>query len=340
MIQRLGRHTLIGGDCLTHLAEFRPCSLDAIIGDPPYGLGFMGKGWDALPPGPLFAERALRALKPGAYCVLAGGTRTIHRLTVALEDAGFEIRDQLHWLYWQGFPKSLNIGDGFGTALKPAVEPFVVARKPLEGTVAANVIKWGTGAINVDAGRHPYGCPSWPGSKEAPGRRALPDHWGDRWRSAGGQPEYHATPRIKDPCSHPLGRWPANVYHCPKPSTAEREAGCEELRQCSAGELTGGRTAGSAGLNNPRAGAGRTSQGRGNTHPTVKPIKLMRQLVRLFCPPGGLLCDPFAGSGTTLLAAEKSALRHRCIAIERSPKYWPIIAARYRAHTRQNTLDL
>ena len=146
-----------------------PDSVDAIVCDPPYGLGFMSKKWDALPPGEDWARLCLRVLKPGGHLVAFGGTRTVHRLTTAIEDGGFEIRDMVSWLYWSGFPKSLDVSQaidraapatedartwqGFGTALKPSQEPAVLARKPFGGTVAGCVLEHGTGALNIDGCR-------------------------------------------------------------------------------------------------------------------------------------------------------------------------------------------
>jgi DNA modification methylase len=152
---------IICGDCLEEMAKMESNSIDSIVTDPPYGLSFMGKDWDYGIPGIHFWVEALRVAKPGCHLLAFGGTRTFHRLACAIEDSGWEIRDCLGWIYGSGFPKSHNLkGDheGLGTALKPAWEPIIMARKPLDGTVAANVQKWGTGAINV------YGCrvgPSW-----------------------------------------------------------------------------------------------------------------------------------------------------------------------------------
>jgi len=385
-MMELGRHVLHCGDCLAVMATLEPESVDAVVTDPPYGLGFMGKAWDALPPGRDWADACLRVLKPGGHLVAFGGQRTIHRLTCALEDAGWEIRDQIQWVTWQGFPKSLDVSraiddaagavrevvgrhsgvpgltaasgwndgpftrgevgtitapatpearqwSGWGTALKPAAEPAVLARKPLDGTVAANVLKWGTGGLNLDACRYRPGDMAWPGPGDEVG--SYPKGPGGNTYTVGAGPD---GTRGKPCDGHPNGRFPANVYHCPKASTAEREAGCEALRQRSAGELTGGRAEGSAGLDCPRTGAGRSSHGRGNHHPTVKPLALMRWLVRLVTPPGGLVLEPFAGSGTTLLACE--AERVRCLAIEREPDYCEIIRARWMASTRQRGLEL
>lgn len=189
MLQSLTSRTwLYSGSCLDLLDHMPPNSIDAVVTDPPYGLEFMGKDWDGADgfrralnaadverdsvfgrmskrgpeykAGHLFQEftfawasKVIRVIKPGAHLVSFGGARTYHRMACAIEDAGFEIRDQVQWLYGQGFPKSKNIGDGFGTALKPASEPIVLARKPLEGTVVENVARWGTGALNIDGCR-------------------------------------------------------------------------------------------------------------------------------------------------------------------------------------------
>jgi len=350
-----------------------PESVDAIVCDPPYGLGFMSKKWDALPPGVDWARLCLRVLKPGGHLVAFGGTRTVHRLATAIEDAQFEIRDMVSWLYWSGFPKSLDVskaidreagaerevvgtgqswnrpdsktGDvarmnvspgtydltapateaakkwnGYGTALKPAQEPAVLARKPLTGTVAANVLEHNTGALNIDGCRFAYGDEAWPGPGDAQtdrpnGATAI---WGENMQSGTGG-------------GHDLGRWPANIYAHPKASRSEREAGCERLPGRTGAEATD-RTAGSAGLDNPRAGAGRTADRVKNHHPTVKPIGVMRWLVKLTGghPGESVILDPFMGSGTTGCAAVLEGFDF--IGIEREPEYMQICEARIRHH--------
>lgn len=363
--------TLYRGDCLDVLAAMEPDSVDAIVCDPPYGLGFMGKRWDALPPGEDWARLCLRVLKPGGHLVAFGGTRTVHRLATAIEDGGFEIRDLVSWLYWSGFPKSKNVAlsidkgeghpnrgraiptastyqasdteqahkltsnpvgpyepqseaakkwDGYGTALKPAQEPAVLARKPLAGTVAGNVLQHGTGALNIDGCRFAYGDSAWPG----PG-----DEWNDNRetgpQSSGSVPWSSGT---KD--AHEIGRWPANIYAHPKASRSEREAGCERLPGRTGAEATD-RTAGSAGLDNPRAGAGRTADRVRNHHPTVKPIGVMRWLCKLTGGQrGSVILDPFMGSGTTGCAAVLEGFDF--IGIEREPEYMQICEARIRHH--------
>jgi len=353
------------GDCLEYLESLPENSVDAIVTDPPYGLspdgkartwddlkekrgrgGFMGRAWDSAVPGVTWARACLRVLKPGGHLIAFASTRTIHRLTVSVEDAGFEIRDQISWIQYQGFPKSLDCSkaidqhhgaerevvgqhagvpgmkkdagwndgpwlrgevgsitapatadakkwEGWGTALKPSQEPAILARKPLEGTVAENVLKWGVGGLNVDACRYAYGDPAWPGSKEEIGDRAS-GGWNDSFVNGSSKKRVETL--------DPGGRWPANIYQCPKASRSEREAGCEDLPGRS-GAAAVERKEGSAGLNNPRAGAGRTAESVCNSHPTVKPIELMRWLVRLVTPEGGTVLDPFTGSGTTGIAA-------------------------------------
>ena len=297
-------------------------SIDAIVTDPPYGLGFMGKAWDALPPGRPWAEEALRLLKPGGHLVAFGGTRTYHRLACAIEDAGFELRDSVGWVYYSGFPKSLDVSKaidaaageatpeaaawaGWGTALKPAYEPAVLARRPLEGTVAANVLAHGTGALHIDACRIAPGDRAWVGPDD--GADALEaKHTSTQglargftasvvYGGGGGKP-------AADPHAHPLGRWPANLYYTPKAPRRERERGTDGLPTRTGAEATE-RAPGSDGLANPRTGAGRTAANVANHHPTVKPVRLMRWLVRLVAPPDAILLDPFLGSGTTGIAA-------------------------------------
>ena len=366
--------TLYRGDCLDVLAAMEPDSVDAIVCDPPYGLGFMGRKWDALPPGVDWARLCLRVLKPGGHLVAFGGTRTVHRLATAIEDAQFEIRDMISWNYYSGFPKSKNVAlsidkgeghpnrgraiptastyqasdteqankltsnpvgpyeprseaakkwNGYGTALKPAQEPAVLARKPLTGTVAGNVLQHGTGALNIDGCRFAYGDEAWPGPGD--------DYSGSVFV---GQPDkfngFSSAGSDITANGHELGRWPANIYAHPKASRSEREAGCERLPGRTGAEATD-RTAGSAGLDNPRAGAGRTADRVKNHHPTVKPIGVMRWLCKLTGGQrGSVILDPFMGSGTTGCAAVLEGFDF--IGIEREPEYMQICEARIRHH--------
>jgi site-specific DNA-methyltransferase (adenine-specific) len=388
------------GDCLDVLRELPDQSVDAGVTDPPYELAFMGKKWDASGVAysvPLWSE-VLRVLKPGGHLLAFGGTRTSHRMVCAIEDAGFVVRDSLHWMYGQGFPKSANQGGGFGTALKPAHEPICLARKPLVGTVAANVCQHGTGAINVDgcrvgtestvshhtaemgyhggnlADEYQTGSTAgrWPpnlllshaadcervGVREVkaatnPGCPAGATHNGTRGYMAG-------TAKGFD-YADANGREPVPVYRCaPGCPVAElgRQSGesreTAHNRGATHGRIYGGgkgleglpdgirgqSDTGTAARFFPQfeytdadwfpfryvAKASRRERGAGNDHPTVKPIALMRWLVRLVTPPGGLVLDPFAGSGTTLLAALQEGFR--TIGCEKEAHYCDLAAAR------------
>ena len=291
------------GDCLDVMAALPEAIAAAVITDPPYGLSFMGKAWDHAVPGAPFWEAALRVAKPGAHLVAFGGTRTYHRLTCAIEDAGWEIRDCIMWLYGTGFPKSHNGAHG-GTALKPGWEPVIVARKKLDGTVAESFAKWGTGGVDVDAGRV-AGPPSTGGATRATALGVMND---DGWN-----PKPGAIDRTMA-----SGRWPANVI-------LDEEAGAmldEQSGKMKPGEMPAkragigfkGQSAGTTGerIVLDSGGASRffycakaspRERGEGNDHPTVKPLSLMRYLVRLFAPSGGVVLDPFAGSGSTGVAA-------------------------------------
>lgn len=215
--------------------------------------------------------------------------------------------------------------EGWGTALKPSIEPALLIRKPLSGTVAANVLRYGTGGLNVDGCRYPFGDPGWPGPQENSylGRPGAGSGLG-----SGAGAEIYGARGGRDGSLSPgmeIGRWPANVYACPKASTAERERGCEGLPAWSAGQLVD-RREGSAGMNNPRAGAGRTSKGRCNKHPCVKPVRLLRWLSRLVTAPGGTVLDPFAGSGSCGVAAVLEGFDY--LGAELEADYQPIAEAR------------
>ena len=193
-------HELYHGNCLDILRTMPDCSIDAVVTDPPYGLSFMGKKWDYDVPSTEIWAECLRVLKPGGYLLAFAGTRTQHRMAVRIEDAGFEIRDMLAWMYGSGFPKSHNLDgehQGWGTALKPAMEPITMARKPFKGTVADNVQMHGTGAINID------GC-----------RIETADSWKLMRGSVVGLDGGFLKHKKEIPRhSNDLGRWPANVLH-------------------------------------------------------------------------------------------------------------------------------
>lgn len=407
---------LQNGDCLDEMRDLADDCVDSIVTDPPYGLNFMGKDFDnpkmmgqavvmhgglqRYPKGEkrtgyadcdmlmfqdymttIFAE-ALRVAKPGAHLLAFGGTRTYHRLACAIEDAGWEIRDCIMWVYGSGFPKSMDVakaidkamgaertevigtrhrnvkpfdddngwnannttGDfqytapatpeaaawnGWGTCLKPACEPIVVARKPLEGTVAANVLKYGTGAINIDGCRVPT-----EEVIETNGNRDSSKVYG----------KYNGmTPRQSE--GQKLGRFPANLIHDGSDDVIalfpESKGQCGTVKGTEPsrtgtngiyGNYNGQNTmlprgdTGSAARFFYCAKASRSERGEGNIHPTVKPLALMRYLVRLVTRKGGVVLDPFMGSGTTGIAAIQEGMNF--IGIEKDPHYYEIAQRR------------
>lgn len=397
------RARLLLGDCRDSMRAMDAESIDAIVSDPPYGLSFMGKGWDHGVPGQDFWIEALRVAKPGAHLLAFGGTRTFYRLVVAIEDAGWEIRDCLMWVYGSGFPKSLDVSkaidkaagaereivgkdllkwrdatkyvgekyskmrqsdyetkasitapatdaakawQGWGTALKPAYEPIIMARKPLTSTVAANVLKHGTGAINVDgcrvgSSRRVNSSTGTPGAGRS--RKCNQVDRGDG-KTADGRNlanliAYGDRSKNRRP-QEVIGRWPANVLHdgsdevtglmgdaarffyCAKASKADRDEGCDGLTTQKQDET---RNEGDPGGDNPRnRGAGE----RSNHHPTVKPTDLMRYLCRLVTAPGGTVLDPFMGSGSTGKAATLEGFSF--VGCELQPEYMAIAKARIR----------
>jgi DNA modification methylase len=381
---------LFNGDCREVLAALPDHSVDAVVSDPPYGLSFMGKRWDYDVPSVEVWQQCLRVLKPGGHLLAFAGTRTQHRMACRIEDAGFEIRDMIAWVYGSGFPKSLDVSkaidkaagaerevvgtrpltgkarilsgadynggysdeyrgsdkdykeaysitapateaakqwQGWGTALKPSLEPITLARKPLEGTVAANVLQHGTGAINVDGcrleGQHTY----------TPRLTSNANMNDDGWQRIGQSADSVTA----------SGRWPANFIHDGSkevtglfPTTAPARSGNRgkgidgpTFRHAS-GEEIGVRGHNDLGGSAARffycAKTSQSERGKGNNHPTVKPIDLMRYLCRMVTPPGGVVLDPFAGSGSTLLAARREGFR--AIGIELSEEYCGIIRSR------------
>lgn len=365
-------YQLYNDDCLNALKSMPENSVDSVVTDPPYGLSFMGRKWDYDVPGVEIWAECLRVLKPGGHLLAFAGTRTQHRMAVKIEDAGFEIRDMIAWVYGSGFPKSLDVskaidkaagGDrevlgvarrsnargqvtnkvnwvrdveynitapateaahqwqGWGTALKPALEPITVARKPLIGTVAANVLEYGTGAINIDGcriPRDPDDVSGWSasGSNESENR------------SMSGK-NYNRAPKPDAD-----GRWPANFIHdngdevtallggasrffyCAKASKRDRDEGLELWEKRNNMRVNGPRESEEA----------KHATKLANFHPTVKPTDLMRYLCRLVTQPGGVVLDPFMGSGSTGKAAILEGFRF--IGIEREPEYFQIAEAR------------
>lgn len=318
--------TVLQGDSLQLLATVAPASVDAVVCDPPYGIDFCGHAWDGqairhaaagLGPGKLapneafeawsqvWAAGCLRALKPGAHLAAFGSPRTFHRLGCALEQAGFELRDTLLWLYGTGMPKSRHLPGGRATQLKPAYEPILLARKPLDGTVEHNHARHGTGALNTDAcrvdGRFPANV-ILAHDPDCTDEQCTPD----------------CPVRLVDQAARPTrarGAWPiSRLFYCPKASRRERDAGCEQLPRRHLDLF-------------PNAqGAGQHPPPTANPHPTVKPLALMRWLVRLIVPQDGLVLDPFCGSGSTGCAAALE--QRRFLGIELDADYAEIARAR------------
>lgn len=334
---------IILGDSLIKLRDLPTSTVDAVATDGPYEMGFMNRSWDktGIVNDPLFWGEVLRVLKPGAHLINFGGTRTFHRMASAVEDAGFEIRDMLAWMYGQGFPKSLNLkGEwkGYGTALKPSHEPITLARKPLEKglTVAQNVLKWGVGGINVDATRI--------GTEQVESGRA-------------GRGECESGAFGKKPVDTPkafaTGRWPANVLLDEEAAAMlDEQSGhlqsSKRKPQANSGhqnKYVGGEIerkvqrvdydgAGGASRFFYVAKTSKRERGEGNNHPTVKPIRLMEYLCKLICPPGGVILDPFLGSGSTGCAAVK--LGYQFIGIEREAEYVEIARKRIEYWQKQS----
>lgn len=419
------------GNCLEVLKGMPGDSVDSIVTDPPYGLSFMGKKWDYDVPDQAIWEECLRVLKPGGHLLAFAGTRTQHRMAVRIEDAGFEIRDMIAWVYGSGFPKSMDVSkaidkmdaadarrerqlrftewmrstgltsaeidritgtnmgghyttaasqpsiatrdhfeklrphfgvdvpewveqlvdertvesenfkrrevvgrsssgiaggsgkhagedgaygfgaefnitapatddarqwQGWGTALKPAIEPITVARKPLKGTVAANVLEWGTGAINIDGGRV-AGLDAW--TRRTPYKDNIK---GGQLHAVKSESTYACGPQA----GNELGRWPANLIHDGSDETTGFLGAAARFFYC--------------------AKAGKKDRGEGNIHPTVKPTDLMAYLCRLVTPPGGVVLDPFMGSGSTGKAAMREGFLF--IGIEMNADYLAIAEAR------------
>lgn len=342
---------LMHGDCLEVLRTLPDNSVDSVVTDPPYGLSFMGKKWDYDVPAVEVWAECLRVLKPGGHLLAFAGTRTQHRMAVRIEDAGFEIRDMIAWVYGSGFPKSLDVSkaidkaagheqqivgmksdvdgrkrwnelsggksDGFsgklnvsrtitapatdaarqwqgwGTALKPALEPITMARKPLsEGTVAANVLAHGTGGLNVDGCR--VGCEARPVMVRTETVVSATSMSGQStWATSSGE-------------LTTSGRWPANLIHDGSEEPCALLGDAARFFYC--------------------AKASKRDRDEANIHPTVKPTDLMRYLCRLVTPPGGVVLDPFMGSGSTGKAAMLEGFQF--IGIEREAEYLEIARAR------------
>lgn len=315
---------MIPGDCIEQLVELPTASVDAVVTDPPYGIGFLGAEWDGSAIRKvvgarhrrlsaneafqawcaLWAVECLRALKPGAHLLAFGWPRNAHRLACAFEDVGFELRDTLMWLYGTGVPESRRLPGGRATALSPAHEPILLARRPLDGTVLYNVELYGTGALNTEACRVGGRYPANVALSHSPSCRseccqddcavALVDAAANRNRAKSAR------------------RPGSRLFYCTKANRRERDAGCERLSRHTFDLFPYDHRRSPAPTANP--------------HPTVKPLELMRWLVRLSCPADGLVLDPFCGSGSTGAAAVLEG--RRFIGIERDPGYVAIAQAR------------
>lgn len=348
--------SLFNDDCLAVLRTLPDNSIDSIVTDPPYGLsrtpdmqevlshwmvgddyqhrggGFMGKSWDSFVPGPSVWKECLRVLKPGGYLLAFFGARTQDLGTIAIRLAGFDIRDSIAWMYASGFPKSMNMlrateplrgtdcyreltgkeeqYKGMGSALKPAHEPITVARKPFKGPLGKNFLVNGTGALNIDACRVPFASEADELESKAKNQHASR---GNSGRS--GNVYHDMGQHVRDNYDAP-GRWPANLIHDGSPEVLALfpDAGSSTARffYC------------------PKASQEERHEGvyadKGNHHPTVKPVALMEYLCRLVTPAGGLVLDPFMGSGTTGKAAIREGFHF--IGIEQNESYFAIAQER------------
>jgi DNA modification methylase len=430
----MGEVKLLLGDCLDKLKELEDNSVDSVVTDPPYEIGFMGKGWDdsGIANNPELWKEVLRVLKPGGHLLSFSHSRTYHRQAVAVEDAGFEIRDQIMWIYGSGFPKSHNIGkavdklegnerevvdtkeqtgakfkewsndpnetrwhnqgfnkvdgkqfditkgnsdwEGWGTALKPAHEPIVMARKPFKGSVAENVLEWGTGGINVDGCRigtddklsRPFNIPKDkntygeykqlgnPNNNPEGGRfpaniifdeeagKILNEQSGNKKSTKRGAHNNKKTEHTNTYTPPQAMYSDANTYgdeggasrffYCPKASKKDRNEGCDEFeekvstKQFMDGSNNVMHSDGSVRKNAPILNK--------NSHPTVKPTDLMAYLIRLVTPKGGVVLDPFMGSGSTGKAAVREGMNF--IGIEREEEYMEIAKSRIEHEQSKN----
>ena len=374
---------LLKGDCLEEMKKLPDNSVDSMVTDPPYGISFMGKKWDYDVPQVEVWKETLRVLKPGGHALVACGTRTQHRMAVNLEDAGFEIRDIVAWVYGSGFPKSHNIGkavdklqgneredlgiskndrpdsqvkggrafdsafnkgqkhetiletkgnspyEGWGTALKPAMELWTLCRKPLEEkTIAKNVLKYGTGGINIDECRV--------------GTEAIKQNQYDRKPESGNRYGNGAERKQNGVVTETQGRFPANLIHDGSDEVVEgfpdtKSGGGKTTRKNKDAMFDMGQGYSSNGIADSGsasrffycAKASKAERNKGceelenkNNHSTVKPLKLMSYLVRLITPKGGTILDPYMGSGSTGIGAKLEGFDF--IGIENNEEYFKI----------------
>ena len=320
---------IINGDSAEVLKTIDSNTIDAVVTDPPYGIEFLAKDWDRNTGAVEIWSECLRVLKPGGFLLAFSAARTYHQLATNIESAGFEIRDQIMWLYATGFPKAQKIPDfpGWKTQLKPAHEPICMARKPFRGPQYKNMAKWGVGALNIDESRIPYEDagkinPCIPRA----GRRTASFSFGNKATQAGGDgsPEFRANEQ---------GRFPSNVigevegyqkyFYSPKVTQKERNLGCEDIE---AKPLLKDRHRDAKALG---SWADKRDQAHRNHHPTVKPVALMKYLVNLVTPLNTHILDPFAGSGSTGMACRE--LGRNFTGIEQDPAYCDIARRRISA---------
>jgi len=397
-------YKIIQGDNRKTLKTIPDASIDAIVTDPPYGIDFLGKAWDANTGALETYQECLRVLKPGGHILAFSAARTYHHLAVTLEQAGFEIRDQIMWIYSSGFPKSQDVGrqlhkkangkpdkqryskdqmikegdlyrhpdtdklyrilpdingdrlekshegegygyifeeiitidnawSGWGTALKPAHEPIALARKPIKLSIARNCQVHGVGALNIDATRVPY---------ESQADKNAIDHKVPTaaWSGHTIQVDSYEKGEFVKVETNELGRFPSNVigeipdyqkyFYCPKVSRKERHIG-HEMPPAMFGDVEG--AYGPDG-NRMAVGLDARTGNVGNNHPTVKPIELMKYLIKLITPPGGTVLDPFNGSGSTGCAAVELGFNY--IGCELDPAYVEIANKRIEAWLQQS----
>ena len=339
-------------DCINVLRSMPDNSVDSVVTDPPYGLSFMGKKWDYDVPSVDIWRECLRVLKPGGHLLAFAGTRTQHRMACRIEDAGFEIRDMIAWVYGSGFPKGKNFPNGTGTQLKPAMEPITLARKPIVGTVESNVGMYKTGVLNIDNCRVKSGA--MPSTKTFGNEPSTKNNMGQYKK------------RVEPWEKNAAGRWPANLTHDGSPevlalfpeskSGGGREGEPGKRNYARSNTVFGAQTCGLNGspdgklftpTYNDTGSAARfffcakacpSDRGEGNTHPTVKPTKLMRYLCRLVTPPGGVILDPFCGSGSTGKAAIRDGFGF--VGVERDHESYATARERLLRETAQGLLDL
>jgi site-specific DNA-methyltransferase (adenine-specific) len=304
------KYQILQGDNRNTLKTLADNSIDAIVTDPPYGIDFLGKAWDANTGALETYQECLRVLKPGGHILAFSAARTYHHLAVTLEQAGFEIRDQIMWIYSSGFPKAQAV-KGFpgwkNGGLKPAHEPIALARKPTKTSIKANMETWRVGALNIDATRVPYANDK---DKASIDHKVLTAAWSGHTIQVD---SYEKGEFVKVETNE-LGRFPSNVigeiqdyqkyFYCPKVNRSERHI--EDSVE--------------------------------NNHPTVKPIELMKYLIKLITPPGGIVLDPFNGSGSTGCAAV--ALGYEYIGCELDPAYVEISKRRIEKYNKsENNFD-